>query len=160
MARSCGDVDRGVVVLTEIVLERLEPADERLPRSVVQQAAETLEEIPQPLRILAEVVDLLGRCVGTDQAAALDQLGVGAGDALGHDLPERPFRVDARTLVERRLSPPRRRGGHQVGGLGGFAGCASSVSCADSLRALEQDMHRLERRHDVVGESVGVGRSS
>ena len=56
-----GDVDRGVVVLTEIVLEGLEPADERLSRRVVQQAGETLEQIPQLLRILAEVVNLLGR---------------------------------------------------------------------------------------------------
>ena len=87
-----------------------------------------------------------------DQAAALDQVGVRASDALGHDLPEWPLRVDARTIVERGLSPPCRRGGHQLGGLGGLQGTRERV-VRRLVAPFEQDMHRLERGDDVVGES-------
>ena len=54
------------------------------------------------------------------------------------------------------LSPPCRRGGHQLGGLGRSEDVRQRL--VRRLAApFEQDMHRLEREHDMVGETAGVG---
>ena len=86
-----GDVDLGVLVLAEVVLQRLQPPHERLASALRQQAGEALEQVAQLLGVLAEVVDLLGGRVGTDQPAVIDQVGLGPGDALANHLPERPL---------------------------------------------------------------------
>ena len=57
MARKLGDVDLGVLVLAEVVLQRLQPPDERLAGRLRQQAAEALEEVAELLGVLAQVVD-------------------------------------------------------------------------------------------------------
>ena len=93
-----GDVDLGVLVLAEVVLQRLESLHELRAGFVGQQAAEALQQVAELLGVLAEVVHLLRRGVGPDQPAAVDQDAVRASDALAR--PARPRGRAARPAVE------------------------------------------------------------
>ena len=64
------DVDLGVLVLAEVVLQRLEPLHERLARRRRVQPAEALEEVAQLLGVLAQLVEHLGGGRRGDRAAA------------------------------------------------------------------------------------------
>ena len=134
-------MDRGVVVLTEIVLERLQPAHERLSRPFGSRLRNTRADTAAAWRPCGGRGPAR-RGVGPDQAAALDQLAWAERCACAR--PSRAAdRVDARAPVgglgSRTMSPRV----HQLGGLG-RSQRRDNVSCA-SHAPLEQDMHRLER---------------
>ena len=75
-------VHLGVLVLAEVVLQRLELADERLARLGREEAAEALEQVAELLGVLAQVVEALRRRGRGDGAAVGEHRVLGLGDAL------------------------------------------------------------------------------
>ena len=79
------EVHLGVLVLAQVVLQLLQLADERLAVVGGEQRPEALEQVAQPLGVLAQVVQALAGRVGGDGPPVGEDLLLGLLDALGHD---------------------------------------------------------------------------
>ena len=66
-------MDLCVLMGAEVVLQPLETADERHAGLLVEERPEALDDVPQALGILAQVVQVLRRRTATDRSPVLDQ---------------------------------------------------------------------------------------
>ena len=112
--RQCGgqaakvvDVDLRVLVLAEVVLQRLQALHERLARRRGVQSAEAFEQVAQLLGVLAQLVQHLGVGVGRDRAATSDHRLVRPPDPPFDQGADRLGRVVRDVARDRRVEPVR-----------------------------------------------------